>query len=151
MSYLALLTNLTVISLLLGSCSLKNTASPTVTIEGKIFYVELADTPQERAQGLSGRPTLLSKHGMLFIYPEEDFHSIWTRQMRFPIDIIWINNNQIIDFQSQAPAPSLTTKESDLPIYKPSQKARYVLELPADTVNTNHLKVGSPVTIQLNQ
>src|SRR5918992_1579604 len=62
--------------------------APTVTIGDASFVVELAVTPQERAQGLSGRPGLAPGTGMLFIFGTEDLYSFWMKDMRFPLDMV---------------------------------------------------------------
>ena len=61
----------------------------TVSINGGVFSVDIADTSEERAQGLSGREALLSDEGMLFIFGESSTHSFWMKEMKFPIDIIF--------------------------------------------------------------
>jgi len=75
-----------------------------VTIGGTTVEVEIADTQTARIQGLSGRESLAENSGMLFLWPEADYYSIWMKEMKFPIDIIWINGNQVVDFIESAVA-----------------------------------------------
>src|SRR3989338_9645137 len=60
--------------------------------------LEIAATEPERILGLSFRLFLPENQGLLFVFPESDFHGIWMRKMRFPIDIIWLDDNlKIVD------------------------------------------------------
>ena len=52
--------------------------------------MDLADTPEKRFQGLSGREILEEGTGMLFVFQEERQHTFWMKDMRFPLDMIWI-------------------------------------------------------------
>ena len=49
--------------------------------------VELAITPEARAQGLSGRPSLSENEGVLFVFDKPDKYSFWMKNMNFPLDI----------------------------------------------------------------
>ena len=45
----------------------------------KVIAVEVADTEEERAKGLSGRDALAEGRGMLFIFPESGYHGFWMK------------------------------------------------------------------------
>ena len=94
-----------------------------ITINGKNILVELADTPEARARGLSGRPDLMAGHGLLFIFDKPGQYGFWMKEMNFPIDIIWLDANyQIIDTWLNAQPASYPAS------YQPKNKAIYVLE-----------------------
>lgn len=61
-------------------------------IGDKSISVEVADDDFERAKGLSGRTSLKDGHGLLFIFPKKGLHGFWMKDMRFPIDIIWLDD-----------------------------------------------------------
>jgi len=51
-----------------------------------------------------------------------------------PLDIIWINKDKkIVDYVEYA-QPQGARKTIDLPVYKPKEKAQYILELPGGTI-----------------
>ena len=54
--------------------------------------VLVADTPQERAAGLSGYPGLPEDAGMLFVFPEPRQPSFWMKGMEFALDLVWIRD-----------------------------------------------------------
>lgn len=97
--------------------------SPTLTINNKTIAVEIADTTAKRRLGLSGRESLAPGTGLLFVFDEPDYHSFWMKEMNFPIDIFWLDeNHQIVDSWLNAPPDSFPeARTSKVP-------AKYVLE-----------------------
>lgn len=74
-----------------------------LTVAGKEIAVELALTPQEQSQGLSGRSGLCSKCGMLFVFGKKDEYKFWMKDMQFDLDMIWINGMKIVQIDRQVP------------------------------------------------
>ncbi|PIR37958.1 MAG: hypothetical protein COV34_02615 [Candidatus Zambryskibacteria bacterium CG10_big_fil_rev_8_21_14_0_10_42_12] len=67
-----------------------------VEIRNTTFQVDVADTDAERIKGLSGKESLSERTGMLFIFEESAPRSFWMKDMRFSIDIVWIDKNRKI-------------------------------------------------------
>ncbi len=107
--------------------------------EAKINVI-VASTGALRAKGLSDTPTLPEDQGMLFVFEKQDIHSFWMKDMRYPLDIIWIDeNNQIVDISENiSPDSYPTTYASSLPI-------RYVLEVNAGFSDLHQIKKGMTV------
>ena len=123
--------------------------SPTAPGEKEVMTVRLADTSvtaeiartkAERVRGLSGRAALAAGRGMLFIFPASGRHGIWMRDMNFAIDIIWLNEAKKIVHLKRSVSPD-TYPES----FRPSEPARYVLELSAGWSAEHGLRVGDTV------
>ena len=107
------------------------------------MQVELADTPEKMALGLSGRKSLDENNGMLFVFEEPDFHSFWMRGMKFPIDIIWFDENRkVVDYMKNTPPDSYPTA------FKPESRAKYVLETNSGWADTNNIKIGDTLIIR---
>lgn len=105
---------------------------PLVTIGAATWPVELAITPAERSQGLSGREVLPAGTGMLFIFEGDQHLTFWMPDMNFPLDMIWIDSGcQVVDATLNAPVPEPGQSLADLPRFSPSAPARFVLEINA--------------------
>jgi uncharacterized membrane protein (UPF0127 family) len=102
--------------------------------------VELARTTREKVRGLSGRPGLKPGHGMLFLYDRPQPVSIWMKDMRFSLDILWIRDGRIVHIEKQAPPLSPVGPEQ---IY--TALADMVLEVPAGFADRQKIRVGDPV------
>jgi len=63
------------------------------------------------------------------------------KDMNYPIDIIWIRDNQVVGFVESAPMPVLG---QELPRYQPDEPINYVLEVPAGFVARYGIKAGAP-------
>lgn len=102
----------------------------TLSLAGESFTVELATTPASRQRGLMHRQALPADRGMLFIFPDEAPRTFWMKQVRFAIDILYLDTDwRIVHVIAGAP-PCMDTPCETYPSQRP---ARYVLELPAGT------------------
>ena len=109
---------------------------------GSCIDVEVVDNDTARSRGLMYRDRLLDTQGMLFIFPEDAVYSFWMKNMRFALDILWVDHTRrIVDIHTFVPACTTTTCQS----YKPCDSVRYVLEVNAGFVNGHHLKRGDTV------
>lgn len=104
--------------------------------ENKIF-LEFASTENERELGLSERNSLKSDSGLFFVFDYPDFYGIWMRNMKFPIDILWIDEKFCIVSISENIFPETFPK-----IFYPTKKSLYILETNANFVKKSGIKVG---------
>jgi hypothetical protein len=111
---------------------------------GKEFRVEVANTMMSRSKGLSGHTPLADDEGMLFLFGKSGNYGFWMKDMKFPIDIIWIDGNKITTI-----APNVPPDTYPSPFYSdlPSDK---VLEINAGTVQKLGVKVGDEVKFIYN-
>lgn len=125
-----------------------------ILVKGRAISVLLADTELKRIRGLSDRQSLAADEGMLFVFPTEDFHGIWMKEMLFPIDIIWLQKTQInadtellSGSDTKAQLLVADTKENVLPwtfpaVFYPKEKTQYVLEVPGGFIQANGVVHG---------
>ena len=111
------------------------------------FNVEIVSSQEELSTGLMFRKSLNENSGMLFIFPEENFHSFWMKNTLIPLDIIWINSDNEIVFIKHNAQPCL---ENDCENFTSNEKALYVLELNSGIANEIGLEVGDNVKFKIN-
>jgi uncharacterized protein len=100
----------------------------TIVRIGNVSYkTEVAVTNSEKERGLGGRNQLVEGHAMIFPYDHKEQYSFWMKDMRFPIDIIWIEDTAIVDIAHNVPIPD----GASLPSYSPRTPVNKVLEIPA--------------------
>ncbi|MCH8987641.1 MAG: DUF192 domain-containing protein [Chloroflexi bacterium] len=108
--------------------------------------VELAESPEERIKGLSGRASLDAGTGMLFVFEKAERLRFWMREMEFPLDIVWISAGcRVVDVSENVPVPEPGTTLNDLPRYSPDAPAKYVLEINGGEAAALGLAVGDRV------
>lgn len=133
--------NRRVVSLLFGLLQKKRIAY-LLTPERKV-PLEIADTKIKRHIGLSFRKTLKDTKGMIFIFPEERRYPFQTANMRFPIDILYLDSSMKVVSIFQHIKPSKN------PIV-PSRNGRYVLELPSGSAMDYGITLGSHLRLLLS-
>lgn len=121
----------------------------TVTIEKIVYCAELADSPQEQNQGLSGHAPLRERSGMLFTFTQKGPRAFWMKDMLFSLDFLWIDGDTIVDITENAPHPKSSTDE--LPIYRPKSPVDSVFEINAGDIAKYGFKVGQKVQIKKNE
>jgi len=115
--------------------------------DGSIIKTELADTLEAREKGLSGRNSLDSDASMLFVFDSEGYYDFWMPDMNFALDMIWMNQNyEIVDITKDA-EPMPGTPLEELPKYKSSAPAQFVLEVNSGFSNEHGLKVGDKLKL----
>ncbi len=144
----AVITGLLVILTLLFLAWLlfKESSAKLVTLQiGQAqIKVEIASTPDQLRQGLSGRERLLPNHGMLFVFPQSLQRHFWMYDMKFPLDFIWINNNKIVQLNLNIQPPQAGEQPQ---LIMAKQSINMVLEAPAGWVEKNNVKLGDQVKL----
>lgn len=121
----------------------------TLKVGAIVVNVELADTEAKRSKGLGGRNSLPQNSGMLFTFDHPDQYKFWMKDMKFPLDFIWINGDSVVDILPNIPNPPATVDTSSLPIYEPVAPVDKVLEVNAGFAASHGIKIGDKV--MLNQ
>ncbi len=154
-------------------------ANPTlpiekVTISGKEFKLEVANTDETRYKGLSGRSSIPADGGMLFVFPARGVqtHGFVMRDCPVPIDIIYLDAaGRIVAMHKMVPEPPRTEKEKVLTVaprypewtasnaayesrlrqYSSGFPSQFVIELAGNTLDSLNLKAGQKIELPFDR
>ena len=136
----------------LGVIKLREEFKPTYSMEGPhiqignaVIEVEVADEFDEWVQGLSDRPSLPANTGLLFLFPGKQVHSFWMKNMHFPLDIIWIDGDRVVNISKDLPPEGETPDNTYSSVYPVNN----VLEVNAGWVEAHGVGVGDKVKYSL--
>ncbi|MDD3284140.1 MAG: DUF192 domain-containing protein [Patescibacteria group bacterium] len=114
-----------------------------IVISSYVINVELAKTDIQKSKGLSNRDNLCENCGMLFLFDELKLHNFWMGEMRFPLDILYIKDYEIVEIFKNIPVFT----DNDYTRIYPTKNANKVLELNANWCDKNNIKVGDKINL----
>lgn len=119
--------------------SVERLDSIKVCFDSYCIEAELARTPAQIERGLMFRKALAENHGMLFIFQTESTHYFWMKNMKFPLDMIWLNGNkEIVDISEYVPV----CRQENCPSKMSLGNVQYVLEVNGGFSERHGLKAG---------
>ncbi|MGB5378324.1 DUF192 domain-containing protein [Muriicola sp.] len=104
--------------------------------------IEIAETAYETQTGLMYRNSMEDGQGMLFIFPDVAYHSFYMKNTKFPLDIIYIDEQLKVATIIKNAQP---LSESSLPSLVP---VNYVLEVKAGLSDVWGLNTGDRIAFQ---
>lgn len=104
---------------------------------------EVAEEESDMELGLGKRDSISDDGGMLFAFGVPDFWGIWMKDMKFPIDIIWLDENLKVVHIEKDVKP-----ETYPEVFSPSEKAMYVLETNSGFSEKNKITVGEQTFVE---
>lgn len=113
---------------------------PIISVGGVPVHIEYATSAAAIAQGLGGRASLRDGSGMLFVFEKPGAYPFWMKDVRFPIDIIWIDETFHV-----ADVTSDISSETYPRTFSPRVPVRYVLETNAGFAKQNGIAAGDAV------
>jgi uncharacterized membrane protein (UPF0127 family) len=131
----------------LASCSdstkLEDLNATEITFpNGTRILAETMTRQMDLTRGLMFRDSLAQDRGMLFIHGKQQRWQYWMYNVRFPLDVIWMDRERRIVEIVRNTQPCKEAKSSDCPRYGGAAEALYVLELNAGGAARQGLKVG---------
>ena len=134
-------------TVLVSTPVLENTEAPEISYAKKevmlgntLFTLEVADTFALHERGLSYRQSLAPQTGMLFVFDTPGMYYFWMKDMNFPIDIIWLDQNKKVVHIEHSLSPS-TYPDS----FGPETPTQYVIEIPAGEAKQANFVIGDTV------
>lgn len=121
----------------------------SVIIGSATFPVEIAATQRQQADGLSRRDAMPAGTGMLFPFATANYYGFWMKDMRFPLDLLWIGTDCLVsEMTANVPPPPLGTPDTALLSYRSQRPVRFVLELNAGEAASQGVAAGTAVTFR---
>ena len=133
------------VGILIITLILERGGSTKVIVNGETFEVTVAKNDKERQIGLSGTEKIEEDQGMLFVFDNPDYYSFWMKEMKFPIDIIYINGDEVTTIIENAKPPSAN---GNLTVYQPRNKSDKVLEVNAGLTKKYNIQEGSLIKVE---
>lgn len=99
--------------------------------------VDIADEPYEQTRGLSGRKYIAKDEGMIFIFTRSLIPAFWMKDMKFALDIIWIDSKNTIVGIEKNVLPETFPKT-----FAPPSPVKYVLEVNSGWSDKNKIRQG---------
>jgi uncharacterized protein len=93
------------------------------------FKVEVVISQAAIVQGLSGRPSLAEGAGMLFVFSSINRQSMWMIEMKFPLDIVWLDENLTVVHITYGCAPC--PNANNCPSFSSVKRVKYAIEMTA--------------------
>jgi uncharacterized membrane protein (UPF0127 family) len=113
-----------------------------LTLSGAQYQVDVVSTERSLQRGLSGKTEMPFDYGMLFAFGRPGEWGIWMKDMNFPIDIIWLDQDfKVVHFEKNV-SPGTYPK-----VFTPSASAWYVLELSAGQIEQQSISIGDFATL----
>lgn len=113
-----------------------------IVIKETVVLASVADTLSERIRGLSETPYLPEGVVKLFAFGTAGSHSIWMKDMKYPLDIIWAaENGEIVHIEENVSPDSFPDSFSS------PTPAWFVIEANAGFVASSSIAVGDKVTL----
>jgi uncharacterized membrane protein (UPF0127 family) len=115
---------------------------------GTMLSVEVADTPASRELGLSGRKSISDDDGLLFVFDRPGRYGFWMKDMKFPIDMVWINKDGVVVYAEREIGPDTYFNYNPPKTFINGPEALYVLEVASGQSEKLGLYLGSKVKIE---
>ncbi len=101
-----------------------------------VLVLEKVFSEQDKALGLSGRQGLPASRGMLFVFDQPAERCMWMKDMKFSIDILWLDTDKkIVAVEKNLSPPTYPNTFCNA-------GSQYVLEVSAGVSDVSWLGVG---------
>ena len=123
-----------------NSCGEVYRKDKTAVVGQTKLQLEVVKKSEDRQKGLSGRTCISEGQGMLFVFEQPGYYRFWMKDMRFAIDMVWVDSSKkVLMVQANVqPKTYPKTFNSDKP-------ALYVLEIGAGQAQVFGISVGTSI------
>ena len=104
----------------------------------QFIYIEIVSDDYTTQRGMMMRRACHPEWGMLFVFPSEAKHAFWMHNTYIPLDMVFIRvDGSVSNIHENAEALN------DIPRYPSTDKVKYVLELPAGSVQKHQISLST--------
>lgn len=145
------------LALLTAACATAPTAAPSApecpagaqclraTVgASETLTLEVADTPEERSQGLTGRSTVPARTGMIFVYDAPSRDRYYMYKVPVPLTAVFISGGAVVGVVDMPPCSAATPQEC--PTYGVDSEFDRVVETAPETLS-GKVSVGDRLTV----
>jgi len=113
-----------------------------IIINQQSYTMWVADSDEERSQGLQNVKKLKDDQGMIFKFDESNNISFWNKNTLIDLAILWVDGSTVvgIDHLPQQSSNEIVSVSSP-------QKVSQVIELNNNQIEINKIKVGDKIAI----
>lgn len=116
--------------------------------DGQKVLLEQAKSERDKIRGLANRPSLEENTGMVFFYESPVEQAFWMKNVRFPLDIIFLKDSKITRIYKNAQPCT----EEICKIYTSKGLTDEVIEVPAGFCSKHKFKKGTFILVkELNE
>jgi uncharacterized membrane protein (UPF0127 family) len=116
---------------------------------GITFRVECVVSPQALQKGLSGRQSLASGTGMFFVFHSLAIQTMWMPEMKFPLDIVWLDETLSVIHISYGLQPC--TSRQNCPRISSQYDAKYAIEMPKGDATKYGFTEGMNLSVAISR
>lgn len=113
-------------------------------LSNKEISLMIVSNNQERIKGLSGTESLDKDKAMLFVFDNPGSYGIWMKDMKYPLDIFWLDDHREIVSIENNIKPDTYPK-----VFYPKSPSVYVIEANAGFAKENNLEIGKVMDFDL--
>ncbi len=116
-----------------------------IQIGNKNYQLELVKTSEDLRKGLSKFENIKDNQGMLFVFDKPGRWSLWMKDMKFNIDIIFLNEKKEVVTLFRNVKFENHENVFQYRQYLPDYDSKYVIEIKEGEINNNKIKIGDKI------
>jgi len=121
--------------------SLKPVSTDFVVIKNQKVFLDVADNREKITRGLMGVDNIAENQGMVFLFKKHDYKTFWMKNMKIPLDIVFISNEKIAKIYNEVPV----CEKYPCPLYESKYKIDSVIEFKKGFCEKYNVKVGDKI------
>lgn len=111
-----------------------------------IFNARVINNEGSLDSGLSGKAYFDPDEAVIVIFPSDSKWTVGTKDIKSSADLVWLDSSKKVVYIVKDASPD--NLESSF--FSPKEKARYVIELPAGTVASKAITIGTKAIFEIN-